>query len=108
MRLETYPKTRFARLVGTNAEINLYRLKEEPKLEKSGVVFEGLEDGFSLHPVVTPDSGIGLAFGSFPRDLPKEPEMLREVPITRSPKNVPMTPEPRPFQRLLASQRPRA
>ena len=66
MRLETYLETRFARLVGTNAEINLYRLKEEPKLEKSGVVFEGLEDGFSLHPVVTPDSGVGVD-GLLPR-----------------------------------------
>jgi hypothetical protein len=46
------------------------------------VIFEGLEDGFSLHLMVTPESGIGLAFGSFPGDLPPEPETLLKAPNT--------------------------
>jgi hypothetical protein len=94
MRLETYPETRSARLVGTNAEINLYRLARAPEISQKGVIFEGMGDGFSPHLVVTPESGIGLAFGSFPGDVGKEPEKPLRASIPQVQENVPVTPEP--------------
>jgi hypothetical protein len=81
MILEVFPDNCSVRLLGTNAELNLFRLDRSPRISKTGVVFDSLADGFSLHLVVTPDSAIDVAFGSFPRDLPKETgTLLRDRP----------------------------
>jgi hypothetical protein len=84
-------------------------LKEEPRIGKSGVVFEGLEDGFSLHLVVTPEAGIGVAFGSFSSgNLKERPETLLEAPKPAIQEKVPVAAEPSVRTAFAASEALRA
>jgi hypothetical protein len=82
-------------------------LKEEPRIGKSGVVFEGLEDGFSLHLVVTPEAGIGVAFGSFSSgNLKERPETLLEAPKPAIQERKCLWQRNQALERLLLPQKP--